>query len=90
MDGAVVDRRDCAPDRARLVSCEEARQFIGGPGTMLDVTYGFTRILKGVSYEAARQRIEAALHGTTRQYLSGRLARAQALAHVDDADLEVG
>jgi uncharacterized protein (DUF302 family) len=28
---------------------------------MLDVEYGFTRTLKGVSYEAARQRIEAAL-----------------------------
>lgn len=28
---------------------------------MLDVEYGFTRTLKGVSYESARQRIEAAL-----------------------------
>lgn len=28
---------------------------------MLDIQYGFTRTLKGVSYEAARQRIEAAL-----------------------------
>ena len=28
---------------------------------MLDIDYGFTRTLKGVSYEAARQRIEAAL-----------------------------
>lgn len=28
---------------------------------MLDVAYGFTRTLKGVSYEAARHRIEAAL-----------------------------
>ena len=28
---------------------------------MLDIEYGFTRTLKGVSYEAARQRIEAAL-----------------------------
>ncbi len=28
---------------------------------MLDVEYGFTRTLKGVTYEAARQRIEAAL-----------------------------
>jgi uncharacterized protein (DUF302 family) len=28
---------------------------------MLDVEYGFTRTLTGVSYEAARQRIEAAL-----------------------------
>lgn len=28
---------------------------------MLEVEYGFTRTLKGVSYEAARQRIEAAL-----------------------------
>jgi uncharacterized protein (DUF302 family) len=30
-------------------------------GQMLDVEYGFTRTLKGVSYEAARHRIEAAL-----------------------------
>jgi uncharacterized protein (DUF302 family) len=30
-------------------------------GQMLDVEYGFTRVLKGVSYAAARQRIEAAL-----------------------------
>ena len=28
---------------------------------MMDIEYGFTRTLKGVSYEAARQRIEAAL-----------------------------
>lgn len=28
---------------------------------MLDIEYGFTRTLKGVSYEAARTRIEAAL-----------------------------
>lgn len=28
---------------------------------MLEIEYGFTRTLKGVSYEAARQRIEAAL-----------------------------
>jgi uncharacterized protein (DUF302 family) len=28
---------------------------------MLDIEYGFTRTLKGVSYEVARQRIEAAL-----------------------------
>lgn len=28
---------------------------------MVDVEYGFTRTFKGVSYEAARQRIEAAL-----------------------------
>ena len=28
---------------------------------MLDIEYGFTRTLKGVPYEAARQRIEAAL-----------------------------
>ena len=28
---------------------------------MFDIEYGFTRTLKGVSYEAARQRIEAAL-----------------------------
>jgi uncharacterized protein (DUF302 family) len=30
-------------------------------GHMLDVEYGFTRVLKGVSYAAARPRIEAAL-----------------------------
>jgi uncharacterized protein (DUF302 family) len=30
-------------------------------GHMLDVEYGFTRTLKGVSHTAARQRIEAAL-----------------------------
>ena len=28
---------------------------------MLDIEYGFTCTFKGVSYEAARQRIEAAL-----------------------------
>ena len=28
---------------------------------MLDIEYGFTRTFAGVSYEAARQRIEAAL-----------------------------
>src|SRR5512144_2686197 len=28
---------------------------------MLDIQYGFTRTLKGVSYQAARQRVEAAL-----------------------------
>lgn len=29
---------------------------------MLDFAYGFTRTLKGVTYAAARQRIEAALN----------------------------
>lgn len=34
--------------------------------------------------------IDAAVGGGSRQYLTGTLARAQALAHIEDAELEAG
>ena len=34
--------------------------------------------------------IETALQGTTRQYLVGQLKLPQALAHIDDSEIEIG
>lgn len=49
---------------------------------MLDAKYGFTRTLTGVSYDAARRRIEAALSGRVQAHgfdVRGMRAPAEAV-----------